>query len=256
MKKRIFIFGISIAAIMVMPISSAYYYSGTLIADYDNLDDLSMYSLQQHYDIVEDYLGNEPGWSENFLKTDDDVTESTFKSSVDNSHFHYHLGHGVHDWVSDEITEIALTDWWWIWTNWGDVRPQDIEGRWDYRLKWIFLHSCHLLEDAPWPYDVDRNRDAWAGGLDKCHMILGFATTSYTSTTLLNEFFDNAVDSNQPVTTSYYYATKIAFGSGVQACILADTQSQWNNDHLYGQGSVMADENPDDNSYVWGKWSC
>lgn len=42
----------------------------------------------------------------------------------------------------------------------------------------------------------------------------------------------------------------------VKAVIIADTEEQYNNDHLWGQGYVAPDEYPDDDIVWFAEWSC
>jgi hypothetical protein len=87
-------------------------------------------------------------------------------------------------------------------------------------------------------------------------MILGFASVTYLSSTVVDKFFQYAVGQDKTVISAYSLATKYAYGSDVKGAVLADTLLQWTFDHLYGQGLVMPDENPDDSTYYWLTWSC
>lgn len=95
----------------------------------------------------------------------------------------------------------------------------------------------------------------WEKALKYSHMIMGFSTTTYTSTELLDRFFRAAIEWDWTITQSYYYATTETYDENVKAVLIADTEEQYNNDHLWGQGYVAPDEYPDD--VVWyAEWSC
>ena len=232
--------------ILTMSNASAYEYSVTVVDDYTYLDDLTPHG-QNQYERVEYWLHDVAGWSEEFYHKDSAVTESDFGTSdsgytgLDSADFHYHSGHGV----DDVGTELALRSWL-PGVNYNDVRAQDVEYKWDQDNEWVLLHSCNILDDS----------SDWAKALDSSHGIMGFATTSYTSTTLVDEFFDEAINSDETIADSYYHATKAAFGSSVKAVIIADTSSQMTNDHLHGQGSMAADESTNDASYAYLSWWC
>ncbi len=70
-------------------------------------------------------------------------------------------------------------------------------------------------------------------------MILGFSTTTYTSTELLEKFFKAAIDWDYPILAAYYHATVEAYkgyDNTIKAAIIADTVDQLVNDHLLGAG--------------------
>lgn len=241
-------------------------YSVSYITKYNHwtLDDLSLYSAEAQSKEFQ-YVLKAAGWNKRFVEIEGNVKESTFTSDLAGSNFHYHFGHGIYDWTGDFVTELALKNWD-IFPDNGDVRPQDVKNKWNNKCKWVWLHSCHILEDdnsgMPGHYK-DYFRDKWAGALNTCHIIMGFASLTYPSSTLITEFFDAAlgigdriIPKGLPIVEAYKIATKFEYGSNVKGAVIADTYDQFTDDHLYGQGTVHSDEDPNDNYYRVSTWSC
>ncbi|MDK2939542.1 MAG: hypothetical protein PWQ51_1707 [Methanolobus sp.] len=233
-------------SILTISNASAYEYSVTTIEEYTVLDDIDPWG-DYEYARVEYWLHDVAGWNEEFYESEYNVDETDFGTSnsgyegLDEADFHFHLGHGV----DDGGTELALRNWL-PWTNIKDVRAQDVADKWDADNEWVFLHSCHILDDE----------DDWADALKYSHGIMGFVTETTTSTSLIDRFFSNAINDNDKITTAYYDATKDTYGSDVTAAIITDTLDQWNTDHLHSEGSMASDESPDDSSYIFLSWTC
>jgi len=96
----------------------------------------------------------------------------------------------------------------------------------------------------------------WGSALKYSHMILGFSTVSYTSDTLIDLFFQSAIDWDWTILQAYQYATKTVYDDNVKAVLIADTEDQFYNDHLWGQGYVAPDEYPDDDIVWYAEWTC
>ena len=237
-------------------------YSATYISQYDHwvFEDLPKKDLDEQVTELK-YIMRGAGWQQKFFKTDGSVTEGTFTNDVSTSNFHYHCGHGIYDWTGDFITELALKDWWPLPNN-NDVRPQDVEDKWDDQCKWVWLHSCHILEDdesgLPGHY-TNYFRARWATVLNTCHMVLGFASKTTLSTSVVTEFFYNAMG-GMHIAAAYKAAREKCYsyyqGNRIYGAYIADTEAQATNDHLYGYGTVQADEDDDDDTYWWYKWGC
>jgi len=229
-------------------------YSATYISEYDVLETLPVSYLDEQYTEVK-YVMRGAGWQQKFFKTDGSVTEGTFKNDLPTSNFHYHCGHGINDWALDFNTELALKGWI-PGPGFGDVRAEDVKNKWNNNCKWVMLHSCHILEDCTYPgYDVDTFRNQWAEALNTCHMILGYASITYLGSKVITEFFYNALG-GMDIVEAYKLATKAGYGNYVKAAVIADTYDQFNDDHLYGYGTVQADETNNDNYYYSSTWWC
>ena len=224
-------------------------YSVTTIEDYSEscLDDMAP-DGQLAYDALRNTLHGNAGWTEKFYEMDDSVDEPDFGTSnsgdqgLDEADFHYHLGHGM----DSGGTEICLHDWWPL--NDADVRACDVEYKWDEDSELVLLHSCHILAD----------HDDWKHALKHSHALMGFESHSWTADPpLVNQFLTNAVGNDaMTVYDAYRKATKDTFGSDVTAAVIFDTDGQYHNDHLWGEGVVMPDEYPDDDDYWYYSWNC
>ena len=229
-------------------------YSVTIIEDYSDsrllgqgLSDLV--GGQAAYDALRNTLHDNAGWTERFYELDDSVDEPDLGTSdsgyqgLDGADFHYHLGHGY----NDIGTELCLHDWLPGW-NYADVRAQDVEYKWDEDNEWVLLHSCYILAD----------HGDWEHALTHSHALMGFESSSgvYPHAALIDKFMANAVDGGMTVYDAYHKATEDAFGSDVTAAVIFDTEEQMDNDHLWGEGVVMPDENPDDDEYWYRSWNC
>jgi hypothetical protein len=172
----------------------AYEYSVTTIEEYITLSDLDPWG-QKEYERIEYWLHDIAGWNEEFYENEYNVDESDFGTStggyegLDEADFHFHLVHGV----DDTGTELALRNWL-PGPDVKDIRAQDVEYKWDKDNEWVFLHSCHILDDS----------SDWAKALDSSHGIMGFSTTSYVSTDLIDEFFEEAINNDETIADSYY----------------------------------------------------
>jgi len=231
-------------------------YSITIVEDYEHSSDpwpCSVSDLtpwgKMEADLVEEWLGNKAGWYKEFRHEDSEVTKEDLGTSnigyegLDEADFHFHFGHGYN--LPLWGTFLAL----WNWspcTGGLTVNPSDVHKKWDFNNEWVFLHSCNVLSD----------KQGWGSALKYSHIIMGFSTTTYTSTDLIDRFFRAAVDWDWTLTQAYYYATKESYDENVKAVIIADTEEQYNNDHLWGQGYVAPDEYPDDDIVWFTEWSC
>lgn len=126
------------------------------------------------------------------------------------------------------------------------VNSNDVNKKWDLDNKWVFLHSCNVLSEVA----------KWGSALKYSHMIMGFSTTTFTSTELLKRFFEATIDWDWTITQAYYYATRETYDENVKAVLIADTEAQYNNDHLWGQGYVAPNEYPDDEIVWYAEWTC
>jgi len=137
------------------------------------------------------------------------------------------------------------------------VRPDDVKDRWNGQCKWVWLHSCYILEDCTYPgYETSKFRDKWAETLNTCHMVLGYASKTYLGTKVIAEFFYNAMSGDMDIVAAYKLATKAGHDSNVDAAVIVDTYDQFYNDHLYGYGTVQSDETNNDNYYYCSTWGC
>ena len=135
------------------------------------------------------------------------------------------------------------------WDN-NDVRPQDVKDKWNNNCKWVWLQSCHILEEE----------EAWSQALNTCHIVLGFASKTHLSTSVITEFFLRAAGEDRSLIQAYKIATEYAFdkvdGNPVIGAAIADTYEQFTDDHLYGQGAVHPDELTNDDNYYFSSWRC
>jgi hypothetical protein len=235
--------------VAIVPVANAYEYSVTTIEDYSDsewLGNLDPWG-QLNYDKIEYWFHDQAGWTEHFWEKNDSVDEPDFGTSnsgyqgLDEADFHYHFGHGVNDIGS----EIALHNWAPGW-NYADVRAEDVHKKWDSDNKWVLIDCCHVLESY----------DDWAGALKYSHAILGFASTTYTTTGVSDRFGRNVIQNDMTIYDAYYAATIDTHGSDVIGAAIFDNEEQKNKDHLWGQGEVAADESPDDDEYWYYSWSC
>jgi hypothetical protein len=222
-------------------------YSVSTIEDYSDsiLGDLC--DGQAAYNALENTLHDDAGWTEKFYEVNDSVDEPDFGTSnsgyqgLDGADFHYHLGHGI----DNSGTEVCLHDWW-PWNN-AAVRASDVADKWDEDNEWVILQSCHILAD----------HDDWKHALKHSHALMGFESGSYSDAALVNNFMANAVGNDaMTVYDAYRAATEDAFGSDVTAVVIFDTDGQFYNDHLWGEGVVMPDEYLDDDYWKYDSWNC
>ena len=222
-------------------------YSVSTIEDYSDSILGDICGGQAAYNALENTLHDNAGWTEKFYKVNDSVDKTHFGTSnsgdqgLDGADFHYHLGHGY----NDIGTELCLHDWLPGW-NYADVRAQDVEYKWDEDNEWVLLHSCHILAD----------HGDWKHALKHSHALMGFESGSYSDAALVNNFLANAVDDDMTVYDAYRKATKDTFGSDVTAAVIFDTDGQYYNDHLWGEGEVMPDEYLDDDYWKYYSWNC
>ncbi len=238
---------------------NAYEYSITFVEDYEHSSDPWPCSVSDltpwgtlEANVVEKWLGDKAGWYKVFRHKDDYVEKEDFGISddgyegLDEADFHLHFGHGYN--LPIWGTFLALWDW--SPCSGGlTVHPSDVTKKWDKDNEWVFLHSCNVLSDV----------QAWGSALKYSHMIMGFSTTTYTSTDLLERFFKAAIDWDWDLYWAYYHATTETYkgyDSTIKAVIIADNSDQLYNDHLWGQGTVEPDEYPDDNEVVYREWVC
>ncbi|MEA1863758.1 MAG: DUF6345 domain-containing protein [Euryarchaeota archaeon] len=231
-------------------------YSVTIIEDYSKsrllngkpLENLDPWG-QEAYDKVRYWLHDQAGWSEEFYENDSDVGETDFGTKnvgykgLDEADFHYHFGHGC-----DDIgTELALHNWV-PGPNLHDIRAQDVAWKWDQNNEWVLLDSCKILKD----------HGDWACALERTHAILGYTTVSPVSTELVDEFFREAIDNDATIYEAYLRATRSAFkGDNVTAAVIFDTEDQFHNDRLHGQGTgALPDDHPDEHPYYYQEWVC
>jgi hypothetical protein len=231
-----------------------------LLDDCSNDDGIPEYSMtapeldthgQEIYEKVEYWLKDHADWNEHFYAINESVNESDFGTSdggyqgLDEADFHYHTGHGCVDQEEGGTTEICLHDWE-SGDNIGDVRAQEVEYKWDEDNEWVIIHSCHVLRD----------HDDWKHALKYSHAVMGFETITYRDSELPDKFFEYAIEHDMTVYHAYCQATIGTFGSAVTAVVIFDTDVQFQNDHLWGEGEVMPDEYLDDDYYVYRSWSC
>ena len=235
---------------------NAYEYSITIVEDYKhssdlwpcNVGDLTPWGTREA-NLVEEWLGTKAGWSEVFRHKDSGVTKEDFGinntgyQGLDEADFHFHMGHGYNLPVWG--TFLALWDWS-PCSGGTTVHPSDVSKKWDFNNEWVLLHSCNVLSDV----------SSWGNALKYSHIIMGFSTTTYADTNLIDRFFRAAIDWDWTITQSYYYATTETYDESVKAVLIADTEDQYDNDHLWGQGYVSDDEYPDDDTVWYAEWSC
>ncbi len=102
-----------------------------------------------------------------------------------------------------------------------------------------------------------RTMSDWGHALKYSHAVMGFETDVPMSPYVINNFLVQAIDYDMTVYQAYRRATKYAFDDPtIIAAAIFDTDEQWNNDHLWGQGVVMPDEYPDDDYYRYVSWTC
>ncbi|WP_290597917.1 MULTISPECIES: DUF6345 domain-containing protein [unclassified Archaeoglobus] len=201
--------------------------------------------------VVENWLQN-AGWSREFRHADAEVkkvdfgTQNSGYEGLDEADFHFHFGHG-YKFVTG--TWLALWNYSFCFNPGAIVSPGDLKKKWDFNNEWVFLHSCNVLSDVR----------AWGKALKYTHMIMGFSTTTYTSTDLLERFFKAAIEWDWDLYWAYYHATTETYkgyDSTIKAVIIADNSNQLYNDRLWGQRNVEPDEYPDDNEVVYREWVC
>ncbi len=257
-KLKLHVVSAMVVLYFVVSVATAYTYSITNVEDYKysstylGPEDLTPWgSLESN--VVKNWL-QKVGWTEEFYHANSSVTKSDFGTSnvgyegLDGADFHFHTGHGYRNDLTGG-TWLALWDYHPVLNPSSVIGPDDVADKWDLNNEWVFISACNVLSEP--------NR--WGSALKYSHMILGFSTATYTSTTLVDEFFRAAIDWDWTITQAYYHATIEAYGGHedtIKAVIVADTLEQYNNDHLWGQGYVAPDEYPDDDTVWYAEWTC
>ena len=163
-----------------------------------------------------------------------------------------------HSLCESKRTNCAISDYTDILT------PQEIAGKWNKNNKWVVLSSCQVLQD-----------DRWNNALGTTHGIFGFSTDSIADPSLSYRFFKYAMEDRLPLAKAWRNATIDVYNGRnssvplipppdgysyypvevpIKATVRFANETQYNNDHLPGYGTVEPDENPDD--VVVKSWDC
>ncbi len=220
-------------------------YSMTSVTIYTNASTFpSLPYRSEMHNAIRNRLTGSPGWSELFFQEETAVDDSDFGTQnsvyhgLDEADLHYHYGHGG---ISQEgSTYLPYT----YWPN-GDLNRNDVNKKWDLINRWVVFDACSVLTDLQ-----------WGQALRYSHGILGFSTQKTPTVDLPDRFLQNCIDNDYTIAYSWRRATEDIFSSDVTARVIFDTQDQMNNDHLTGQGTVAANEFPDDDVVYWAEWTC
>ncbi|MHC4546134.1 MAG: DUF6345 domain-containing protein [Planctomycetota bacterium] len=193
-----------------------------------------------------DTIKSFPNWTEHYYKEAFNCFEIQYKRTdsgganncfIDGSDIHYLVGHGAtrgDEYYHKDLTAIIFED--------GSILvPSAARGAWgDKDLEWIGFRNCNLLDSA--------SRKYWAKAMNGVRLILGFRTSCYTHNSFgkiwaqkmhTTKKYDNnglaAIIPGQTVTQAWFSATDATQPSGTTACVIAETQNNYN-DHLWGEG--------------------
>jgi hypothetical protein len=180
-------------------------------------------------------------WKRIFRNEESGVSNADFGTiggGLNNAVFHYHAGHGSYELYNPlnwGKTALVLGNGQWLYAN-------DVKEKWGNKNKWIFLHSCDLLNDP-----------SWGDALGTTHGIFGFKT-QVKDCHVINQFLNFATDDDMPLYDSFYTATNRAYGSDTTAVIVFQNLNQLYGDHLPGHGTVEPDASSDVKAKL--EWKC
>ncbi len=182
-------------------------------------------------------LGN-AGWTRRFDKGNGDTKEAHFEYNgqdstyIDGVDIAWYQGHGTK-------SRLELSTYW-KWVGFSN------EIEWgDHDLEWIALHSCHSTEEPS-------NFKGSHYGLNGVHLICGFKTAALNCVDGGN--FANRLLNGEKVRHAWRHAIDDTHGSGYTVRIIGEN-SACGNDHIWGEGSVIADPTVDSGYYMW-TYSC
>ena len=175
------------------------------------------------------------GWIQRFNKGDDDADEEHFEYDgldymyIDGVDIAFYSGHGTN-------TKLTLS------TVWKKVYFQD-EIMWgDSDLEWIALHSCNSTE-------IPENFKGSPYGLSGVHLICGFVTESFDVPDDGENFAQNLLD-GETVKEAWFDAVDESHGAGTTLRVIGENED-CEDDHIWGQGSVIDDPPVDADPYEW-----
>jgi len=229
-----------VCAVFCLPVS-AYEYSMTSVTAYNDGATYPMLPYRSEMrSTLSTWLTGTPGWTERFYESNgwvDDTDFGTTGQGLNLAELHYHYGHGGNDGSHSYLPYV-----YWPTTS---LYPSEVFKKWDSVNKWVIMDACSLLSDLD-----------WGSALKYSHGILGFTTEKTPSTDLPYRFLQNTIDNDHTIAYAWQRATQDTYGSTVTARVIFDTDDQLDNDHLSGQGTVAANEYPDDNVKYISTWTC
>jgi len=154
-----------------------------------------------------------------------DGSDTTY---VDGADIVFFAGHGWNCGILISTVE-------WMWFNdceWGD-----------YDAEWVLLHSCHTVQ-IPGEFKVSPH---WA--LNGAHLICGFDTVGYDYPQDGGAIGSRLVSGNK-IRHAWYLALDETHGSDVRAGIVGENAA-CGDDHIWGEGTVVADPPVDSEIYRW-----
>ncbi|MBN1762152.1 MAG: hypothetical protein JW878_03595 [Methanomicrobia archaeon] len=178
------------------------------------------------------------GWTRKFDKGNTNTKEEHFQHDgqdstyIDGVDIAWYQGH-----AQNNRLELSTYTKWVSFFNeieWGD-----------HDLEWIALHGCHSTEKP------DRFKGSHYG-LNGVHLICGFTTSSLNCVDGGN-FADNLLD-GETVKDAWYHAIDETHGSDYTVRIIGEN-SACGNDHIWGEGSVIADPTVNSGYTTW-TYSC
>lgn len=242
--KRIMLFlGLVIVCICTLPVS-AYTFSMTNIEHYDGAwTDLYPYGTNSHVELYNSLTGQ--GWTQSFYDTNANVDDTDFATAgggLNNVDLHYHFGHGTYQ-SPTQTGKIVYKDY-----PASSLERPEVYKKWGTGWispnKWVVLDVCWALQDLQ-----------WGAALRNSHGILGIADTKQVRSGLTQQFLNNCITNDYPITTAWKSATqRILQGDGTTVRVIFDTEDQLLNDHLPGHGTVAASETYDDDTVYYDQW--
>ena len=175
------------------------------------------------------------GWTQKFNNGNDDAEEEHFEydgldyTYIDGVDIAWYQGHG-------ENTKLMLS------TVWEHVHFQD-EIEWgDSDLEWIALHSCNSTE-------IPENFKGSPYDLNGVHLICGFATKAFNYAADGDNFAEKLLE-GKTVKDAWFEAIDKTHGTGTTLKVIGENED-CENDHIWGQGSVIADPPVDEYYSEW-----
>lgn len=185
--------------------------------------------------------GNRWAWEEDFKRSSMGGKEHKYVDKVDLAFFH---GHGGSGWDSTFRRTLKGPVFGVGGRDHDDAHlvPGDAYHAWgNDDLEWVAMKGCQILDD--------RSRGYWAAAMNRLHLIMGFKTSSYsTSWGSFGTWFARYINWNYTMTQAWFKAAdKTQPHHRVVARVLAEERCHFN-DRRYNS---CGDYNPNGRYWYW-----